>query len=214
VKDISPAVRSAVCTLSGGEDLRSAQTCAAEIAGASTQLLASVARGTRSHRAGADPGVPCGRAPEPLITVWIGSSTATTCPDAPLPVNVLLIGELDACTGERVRLPMRSLVGDRRDVVVDLSCVSFIDCAGLRTLESVRDEVDDHGQRVSFHRPSRAVRRLLQIVRDASTLSIGATISRPNARDRARARKGDGCWVGPRHPDGGPTDADSAERSP
>ena len=52
-----------------------------------------------------------------------------------------------------------------RELVLDLSGVSFIDSAGLRLLERLDDAVTARGGRVWLHDPSRVVLRLLEVLR-------------------------------------------------
>ena len=50
-----------------------------------------------------------------------------------------------------------------RDVVVDLSELTFIDAAGLRALARTADRLRQEGRRLHLVRPGRHLRRLLRL---------------------------------------------------
>ena len=51
-----------------------------------------------------------------------------------------------------------------RDLVVDLSELTFIDAAGLRALARADAQMRQQGRRLRLEQPSRHVRRLLDLV--------------------------------------------------
>lgn len=55
-------------------------------------------------------------------------------------------------------------IGTDRDLVVDLSELTFIDAAGLRALAAAADRVHQDGRRLHLTRPSRGLGRLLHLV--------------------------------------------------
>jgi anti-anti-sigma factor len=68
-------------------------------------------------------------------------------------------GELDLSTAPELRGVLRALTAHEvEQIVLDASDISFIDASGLTPLIEVAGEVQ-----VAVHRPSRQVRRLLQL---------------------------------------------------
>jgi anti-anti-sigma factor len=77
-------------------------------------------------------------------------------------VVVRAVGELDLDSGDLLRTATLRALGDAGvDLVVDLSGVTFIDCAGLAALLSARREVREHGGDLRIAGPSALARRLL-----------------------------------------------------
>lgn len=82
----------------------------------------------------------------------------------------VLVGELDAHTCDAVGEQVVSAVADgARDVVVDLSGVSFLDSSGLRVLVRTRQEVLERGGRLRLRGATDVVERVLQITGLAET---------------------------------------------
>lgn len=69
-------------------------------------------------------------------------------------------GELDALTAPRLRHAVSDQLWRGRAVELDLSAVEFIDAAGLRLLESLRESARD----ISISECSPAIRRLLSVL--------------------------------------------------
>jgi stage II sporulation protein AA (anti-sigma F factor antagonist) len=79
-------------------------------------------------------------------------------------LHVTLAGELDLQTGAHLRAAIGAGHAGRRTVRFDLSRLSFIDCAGLRTLLELQDEAEREGSAVEVERGvSRPVQRLLEL---------------------------------------------------
>lgn len=74
---------------------------------------------------------------------------------------VLAEGEIDIATAGALRDRLLTALDRHTMVEVDMSAVTFIDCAGLRALLAARTWADRHGRRLLVHDPSRPVRRLL-----------------------------------------------------
>ena len=106
----------------------------------------------------------------PVLMAWLGWC-ASFDGDEPTAAFVSLHGELCAYSASRLRdgLPgSDGLLGSvkyARDVVIDLSPVSFLDTTGLELLEELRDQRLHAGGRCQLHHPSRAARRILDLVR-------------------------------------------------
>ncbi|HEX5332944.1 MAG TPA: STAS domain-containing protein [Cellulomonas sp.] len=74
---------------------------------------------------------------------------------------VRVVGELDLASASWVRDRIaRAARNPAREVVVDLSGVSFVDCAGLGALLSAQAQL---GTRLSLRAPSVAVLKLLEL---------------------------------------------------
>lgn len=84
-------------------------------------------------------------------------------------------GEIDLTTADALRLRVLAALATHRRVAVDLSAVTFMDCAGLRALVAARLHADRSGRRVTLYRPSRPVRRLLAAARLDHTLRRAQT---------------------------------------
>lgn len=81
---------------------------------------------------------------------------------------VALEGELDAFSSSLLRDPLFDSAAYAGELVIDLQELRFIDSAGVDLLEEVSQHQLDRGGFVRLHHPGFAVRRVLQIVADAS----------------------------------------------
>lgn len=81
---------------------------------------------------------------------------------------VALEGELDAFSSSLLRDPLFDYAAYAGELVIDLQELRFIDSAGVDLLEEVSQHQLDRGGFVRLHQPGFAVRRVLQIVADAS----------------------------------------------
>jgi anti-sigma B factor antagonist len=74
-------------------------------------------------------------------------------------------GEVDLLTSPRLAAAVAGAVtGGLPDVVVDLARVEFIDVTGIRVLESAAGQARDAGGSLALRSPSRAVRRVLDVL--------------------------------------------------
>jgi anti-sigma B factor antagonist len=97
--------------------------------------------------------------------------TASTSPNGVIqfrvpaaPLRIELIGELDLASQRQLDQLLSQLTGGpARDIVIDLTRVSFLGCAGLEFLTALRERVSQGGCRVILHAPRRAVVRALRI---------------------------------------------------
>jgi anti-anti-sigma factor len=89
-----------------------------------------------------------------------------------VPVLVRFTGEVDIVSAHRAGDELtRVSNGDGHEgVVIDLSEVTFMDCCGLSVLVRARNSL---GNRLSLHKPSPAVTRLLELtdLRDAFVIT-------------------------------------------
>jgi anti-anti-sigma factor len=77
---------------------------------------------------------------------------------------VFLEGDLDMQAEDRVVQEIETaLTGPRRDVVVDLSAVAFLDSSGVRALLRGREAAQRQGVLMTVREPRRIVLEVLQI---------------------------------------------------
>jgi anti-anti-sigma factor len=74
-----------------------------------------------------------------------------------------LAGELDASTVPVYERLLDTADGLDRDVVVEADELTFIDSSGLHALLTTQRRVEGSGHRVVLRRPSRRLRRLLEL---------------------------------------------------
>jgi anti-anti-sigma factor len=78
---------------------------------------------------------------------------------------ITVTGDIDLATADDLRLRLIALIGPaRRNIGLDLSGVTFIDCAGLRTLTAVHTHLSANGAGLRLTRMSPVVARLLELV--------------------------------------------------
>ena len=78
---------------------------------------------------------------------------------------ITVTGDLDLATADHLRLRLVALIGSaRRDIGLDLSGVTFIDCQGLRTLTAVHAHIGANGAGLRLTRLSPVVVRFLELV--------------------------------------------------
>ena len=80
-------------------------------------------------------------------------------------------GEIDANTADRLRTHLDDAQRAGDTTLLDLANVEFIDSVGLRVLLKATENVDRDGA-FFIVRPSRVVRRLLEITRTADRLAV------------------------------------------
>jgi anti-sigma B factor antagonist len=79
-------------------------------------------------------------------------------------ITVGLHGEVDVLTVDQVRVALtEALTADPREIVVDLSDLSFIDSTGLGALVFGFQRARDAGVRFRLAHPSTAVRQILML---------------------------------------------------
>ncbi|GLW72680.1 hypothetical protein Kpho02_49790 [Kitasatospora phosalacinea] len=81
--------------------------------------------------------------------------------ESPFPVRVR--GEVDADTAPRTHRELTRALAEHREVVLDLSEVTFMDCAGLRVLLAAGELADRTGARLVLRGAGRPVARLLEL---------------------------------------------------
>jgi anti-anti-sigma factor len=79
-------------------------------------------------------------------------------------LTILVRGDFDLAVTQDLRNAIRrSAEGGCPDITVDLSCVSFMDCAGVRGLLQCRDQVTASGGRFRLGRVSPQAARILKL---------------------------------------------------
>ncbi|MFI2608938.1 STAS domain-containing protein [Kitasatospora sp. NPDC018619] len=81
--------------------------------------------------------------------------------DAPFVVRAH--GEIDLDTAPALRRALAAALESHREVVLDLSEVTFMDCAGLGALVRARNQADRGGRRLVLRGADRRVVRLLKL---------------------------------------------------
>ncbi|MGW3044206.1 STAS domain-containing protein [Kitasatospora sp. NPDC001159] len=79
------------------------------------------------------------------------------------PFVVRANGEIDLDTAPSLRRALAAALESHREVVLDLSEVTFMDCAGLGALVQARNQADRRGARLVLRGASRCVVRLLKL---------------------------------------------------
>ncbi|HET8713386.1 MAG TPA: STAS domain-containing protein [Gemmatimonadales bacterium] len=79
--------------------------------------------------------------------------------------EVLVSGDLDMAAAFKLEPAIERVVAEHsvQALVLDLADVSFIDSAGVGSLLSARDRLNDLGVNAHFTRPSKAVERVLDV---------------------------------------------------
>ena len=99
----------------------------------------------------------------PLVSVSSHSLDGTTF--------IRVVGELDLASADHLSDCLsRAVSGDSRRIVVDLSKVEFIDCAGWRPVADAAIRLRDGGRSLELVEVSRRVRRLLDLIDPDGTL--------------------------------------------
>lgn len=94
---------------------------------------------------------------------------------------VRMSGELDMFSATEIEADLLDFVGRARTVVIDLSELTFVDNAGWRLLERLRAR-GDLPRRVRLHAPSRAVRRMRELLGPVGFDVCGLDQTRPVTR--------------------------------
>lgn len=95
-------------------------------------------------------------------------------PPASAPRAVVVVeGDVDVATAGRLREVLGSAMGGpSTTVVLDVSGVSFLDCAGLRELLAARARLVAGGRGLRLRSPSPAVLRLLRLTGDEGRFEV------------------------------------------
>lgn len=78
-------------------------------------------------------------------------------------VRLSVSGDLDVATAPYLRAVLQEACGERAWIDVDLSAVTFLDCAGLRPLTETHDRI---GTRFAVVAPSPPVVRFLALLQE------------------------------------------------
>ncbi|HEV8339783.1 MAG TPA: STAS domain-containing protein [bacterium] len=97
-------------------------------------------------------------------------------------------GEVDLGTAPLFQDALEGLVGNGRQVIVDMSELRYLDGSGLRLLFWARERSVAHGRQVLLAGPSPVLRRLLQIVGLDELVPIVETVA--EAIERLRGKNG------------------------
>ncbi|GAA2974147.1 hypothetical protein GCM10010519_06690 [Streptomyces lactacystinicus] len=79
------------------------------------------------------------------------------------PFVVRADGEIDLGTAPSLRRALTAALKSHREVVLDLSEVTFMDCAGLGVLVQAHNQADRCGGRLALRGAGRCVLRLLKL---------------------------------------------------
>ena len=87
-----------------------------------------------------------------------------------------LLGELDVCTADQLRCAVGAVLDqcDPLSVTVDLSALTFADCAGIGVLVWARNQLAGRGHELVITGCQPIVRRLLTLTGLGTYLQLGA----------------------------------------
>lgn len=91
-------------------------------------------------------------------------------------VVVALVGEIDLQRSPEVRKALMELMFDRRDVVVDMGRVIYIDSSGIASLVEAYQMARKQGSRFALAAVSGAALRVLQLARLDKVFAIAETV--------------------------------------
>ena len=91
-------------------------------------------------------------------------------------VVVALRGELDVADAVRVVAELSVVAAYKRDIIVDLTELEFIDSSGLAALVRVRKRAQHGGGDLLLAAPQQQVRRLLTLTRLIDVFSVHASV--------------------------------------
>jgi anti-anti-sigma factor len=100
-------------------------------------------------------------------------------------VLVTVSGEIDIATAAQLRDRLAGPVGGRRQVIVDLSRVSFIDAAGAGVLADAAARAAARGASFQLATAGRQVRRVLALTGLDRSIPLAATVAEARAALRA-----------------------------
>jgi anti-anti-sigma factor len=99
------------------------------------------------------------------------------------PLVMRLSGELDITSATDVRCALIAALEHPRSVVIDLSGLTFCDCAGIRIFAEISDRCAVGGRSFRLAAPPRIVYRTLTLLRVGDQLAIYATVDAAIAAD-------------------------------
>src|ERR1700759_4138623 len=110
---------------------------------------------------------------------------------------VALSGEVDICTEASLQQALLRIMREHgAKLLLDVSDVSFMDCAGLRALLTTRRRAELHGGFMRLIAVSRAVRRIIELTGAHEALAVeriatdrSAQFFLPNGPDAAHGQK-------------------------
>ena len=94
-------------------------------------------------------------------------------------IIVAVSGEVDVCTEAPLQQALLRIIRERgARLMVDVSGVSFMDCAGLRALLATRRRAEMHGGFLRLIATSAAVRRIIELTGAHEALAERSTTDR------------------------------------
>jgi anti-sigma B factor antagonist len=85
---------------------------------------------------------------------------------------IMARGDIDLESAPSLCVDLLDALDTHREVVLDLSGVTFMDCAGLRALVHARNHADRRGARLILRRPGAPVLRLLRLTGLARRMTV------------------------------------------
>jgi anti-sigma B factor antagonist len=113
-------------------------------------------------------------------------------------VVVTLSGELDVADAARVAAELAVIAASRRQIVVDLAALDFIDSSGLAALVRTRHLVRSTGFDMLLAAPRPQVLRMLAITRLVEVFTIHTCVDEATGIPMRRHRRGIGRAAGSR----------------
>jgi anti-sigma B factor antagonist len=105
----------------------------------------------------------------PLSSLAAFRVTVEPIEDATL---IRVVGEIDATTADQLRTQLDDARQSGETTLLDLASVNFVDSVGLRVLLEATEKVNSDDWALFIVRPSRVVRRLLEITDTADRLPV------------------------------------------
>ena len=95
--------------------------------------------------------------------------------------RVVFTGKLDIQGAEVIAIPLATLSGSKKNVVIDMSGVNFIASIGIRHLMSATKVLARRGGRLVLLKPTAPVREILETSGIAALIPIAATENEVNS---------------------------------
>jgi anti-sigma B factor antagonist len=87
-------------------------------------------------------------------------------------VTLVLSGELDIASGPTLRACLESIDDGFRDIVLDLSDLTFLDSTGVGVIAEARRRLPNDLCQLSLHRPRGHVQRVIELTGLATVLPV------------------------------------------